>query len=68
MESFEIQNEKGQVGYLTVIDSFEHYYTHETMRKVRFEQVSGSGRGVVEETCINERQFEDLYSKRIITM
>lgn len=68
MESFEIQNEKGQVGYLTVIDSFEHHYTHETMRKVRFEQIGISGRGVVEETCINETQFKDLYNKRIIPM
>lgn len=63
---FEIKKDNGDRAFVRVLDTFEHYYTRESMRNIRIESLSEYGvDGVAEYKVVNEEAFRELLERRI---
>lgn len=64
---FEIKNDDGSLSFVRVVNTFEHYYTRETMRSIRIDSLKDySVHGVTEWKIVNEEEFAALLERRKI--
>ena len=64
---FEIKNENGDLAYVRVLNTFEHYYTTESMRSIRIDSLAAhSVTAVSEHRIVNEDEFKQLLERRVL--
>lgn len=62
---FECMDLDGTPVYVRVLDTFEHHYTKETMRRVRIDYVV-DGKAYVEYQLLDEVDFNGLLDLRMV--
>ena len=62
---FECRDMDGTFMFVRVMDTFEHYYTKETMRRVRIDYVV-NGKACVESFVLDEAGFNDLIALKVV--